>query len=184
MNTNEKEVFRLTADEAEYIEDLIMRNEYVIRAAVKLVLREKFEQVGEDCISEICVLACKKIAILKKHENPDAWIAVASRKVAQNVARKHTTITKKTRHDEITDKGSLSDVFEDAVYNIWMEDGAIDKLLNTLTPHEREIYDLIYKRRLTAKTAADSLGISASTVRNTVAIIKRKIKSAVETKLF
>lgn len=58
MKTNEKEVFRLTSDEAEYIRDLIIRNEYIIRAEVRLVLRERFEQIGDDCISEIYFLAC------------------------------------------------------------------------------------------------------------------------------
>ena len=65
-----------------------------------------------------------------------------------------------------------------------MEDGSIDKLLNTLTPHEREIYDLIYKKRLSSKEVAILMGTSDSTIRNTVAKIKQKIKNAIETILF
>ena len=184
MKTNEKEVFRLTSDEAEYIRDLIIRNEYIIRAEVRLVLRDKFEQIGDDCISEIYFLACKKIAVLKKHAKPDAWITLASKKVAQNMARKHDTFLKNSTDDEITDASVEDNIFEDALYNIWMEDGSIDKLLNTLTPHEREIYDLIYKKRLSSKEVAILMGTSDSTIRNTVAKIKQKIKNAIETILF
>ena len=184
MKNNEKEVCRLTSDEAEYIENLIIRNEYVIRAVVKLALRDKFDQIGEDCISEIYLLACKKIALLKNHEKPDAWITVAARKVAQNMARKHNTLLKNSTADEIIVVGMEDNVFEDALYNIWMEEGSIDKLLDTLTPHEREIYDLIYKKRLSSKEAAILMGTSDSTIRNTTVKIKRKIKNAIKTKLF
>lgn len=184
MKTNEKEHFRLTADEAEYIKDLIIRNEYIIRAEVRSILREKFSQIGEDCIGEIYLLACKKIEVLKKHENPDAWITLVSKKVAQNMARKHNTILNRAADEEIMDIETKDDVFEDALYNIWLEDGSIDKLLNTLTPHEREIYNLIYKKRLPSKEVAKLMGRSDSTIRNTVAAIRRKIKSGIKTKLF
>lgn len=184
MNNNEKEVFRLSSDEAEYIRDLIIRNEYIIRAEVRSVLRDKFDQIGDDCISEIYFLACKKIALLKQHEKPDAWITVAARKVAQNMARKHNTLLKNSTDDEITDVGTEDSVFEDALYNIWTEDGSIIKLLNMLTPHERDIYNLIYKKRMPSKEVAKLMGTSDSTIRNTVVKIKRKIKNAIETKLF
>lgn len=184
MKTNEKEKLRLTADEAEYIKELIIRNEYVIRAEVRSVLREKYEQIGEDCIAEIFFLACKKTAVLKKHENPDAWIALASRKVAQNMARKHNTHLNRTTDEEITDLCVEDNVFEDALYDIWMENGSVNKLLNTLTPHERKIYDLLYKRRLPSKEVARIMGVSDSTIRNTAATIRRKVRNALETKLF
>lgn len=184
MKTNEKEVFRLTSDEAEYIKDLIIRNEYIIRAEVKLALQDKFDQIGEDCISEIYLLACKKITVLKKHEKPDAWITVAAKRVAQNMARKHNTLLNRLTDEEIIDIGTNDTVFEDALYNIWMEEGSIDKLLNTLTPHEREIYNLIYKKRLPSNEVAELMGTSGSTIRNTDAKIKMKIKNAIETILF
>ncbi len=181
---NKKEKFHLTYEEAEYIKDLIIRNEHIIRTVVKSILREKFDQIGDDCISEIYFLACKKIAVLKNHEKPDAWITVASKKVAQNTARKHNTVLKHSTDDDITNIGTEDDIFEDVLYNIWMEDGSVDKLLNTLTPHEREIYNLIYKKRLPSKEVAILMGTSDSTIRNTVAKIKQKIKNAIETKLF
>lgn len=184
MKTNEKEVFRLTSDEAEYIKDLIIKNEHIIRAKVRSILQDKYGQLGEDCISEIYLLACKKIAVLKKHGNPDGWIMVAASRIAQNMARKHNTLMKNSTDVEITDVSAAVHVFEDALYDIWMEEGSIDKLLNTLTPHEREIYDLIFKKRLSSKEAAILMGISDSTIRNTVAKIKRKIKNAIETELF
>ena len=184
LNSKGKDVFRLEPHEAEYIRDLIIRNQFIIRHTVKSVLNDKFDQIGDDCISEIYFLACKKISILKKHEKPDAWITVASRKVAQNMVRKYNTVLNKTADEEITDITSEDNVFEDALYNIWLEEGAIDKLLNTLTPHEREIYNLIYKNRLSSKEVAKIMAVSDSTIRNTVATIKLKIKKSIETKLF
>lgn len=184
MKVTESQKLRLTAEEAGYIEELILRNEYIIRAEVRSVLQDKFEQIGEDCISEIYLLACEKITVLKKHKNPDGWIVVAARNVAHNMARKHNTILNRTSEHILENIHIGEDVFDDALYNIWMRDGSIEKLINTLTPHEREIYELIYIKRLKPKEAAKLMCISDSTVRNIVAMIKKKIKNALETKLF
>ncbi len=184
MKTSEKESFHLTPEEADYIEDLIIRNEYMIRAAVKSVLQEKYEYLGEDCISEIYYLACKKIKKLKKHEKPDAWIIVASRKVALNEARKYNTYINHTTDEKVINIPAIDTVFEDALYNIWLEEGVIDKLLNLLTPHERKIYELLYKKRLPPKEVAKIIGVSESTIRNINSTIKKKIKKAINTENF
>ena len=151
LKVNQNKKFHLTTEESGYIEELIIRNEFIIRAEVRSVLQEKFEQIGEDCISELYLLACEKIEVLKQHENPDGWIIVASRNIAHNMARKHNTLLNRTRDEEITNISLEDDVFEDAVYSIWMTNGAIEKLLDTLTPHERKVYELIYIKHLKSK---------------------------------
>ncbi len=184
MQNKEEVKLCLSPDEAEYIQDLIIRNQYIIRAEIRSVLKEKFEQIGEDCIGEIYLLACEKIDVLKKHKNPDGWIIIAARKVALNMGRKHNTILNKSTEAEIEDMPIDDNVFEDALYNIWLENGSIDKLLDVLTPHEREIYNLLYKRRLPSNKAAEIMKVSDSTIRNINRTIKKKIKNAIETKLF
>ncbi len=184
MNIEKTPKLRLTAEEAEYIKDLIVRNEHIIRAQIKTVLKDKYKNIGEDCISELYLLACKKIDILKNHKSPKGWIIVASKNVALNMARKQNTILKNSTKEEIKDHKTEDDIFEEALYNIWIENGSIEKLLNTLTPYEREIYDMIYKQGIPQKHVAKIKGVSDSTIRNIVANIKKKIKTAIETKLF
>lgn len=184
MDTNEKKTVCLTSEEAEYINELLERNEYIIRAQIRTVLKEKFNQIGEDCISELYLLACEKVSVLKTHKNPDAWLVIASKNVANNMARKHTALLQNITDEEITNVKIETDVFEDALYNIWIQEGSIERLLSLLTPREREIYDLLYKERQTAKQVSEKLGVSDSTVRNIALAIKKKIKNAIETKLF
>ncbi len=184
LNTIENGKLRLTADEAEFIKDLIIRNESVIRAVVRSELHEDFDLLGEDCVAEIYLLACKKVAVLKNHENPEGWLSVASRRVAQNVKRKNATISEHYIDTEVTDIAGKNDIFEEALYNVWIENGSIDKLLGVLTPREREIYELVYKKRIKSNEAANILGVSDSTVRNTAASIRRKIKDAAKDMLY
>lgn len=184
MNNSEKTQMNLSVDDAKYIEELITRNEYIIRAAVRAVLRDKYTQIGEDCIGEIYLLACEKIAVLKEHAKPDGWILVASRKVALSSAKKHNALLNKIADEDIDSIPSEDDVFEDALYSIWLDNGEIDRLLEVLTPREREIYDLLYIKNLSPKRSAEVLGISESTIRNTGSNIKTKIKNAMKTRLF
>lgn len=184
MKTNDKEKLCLTSDEAEYIKNLVLRNKYVIQAVAKSVLQEKYEYMVEDCVSEVYCLACTKAKKLIKHEKPDAWIVVATRKVALNMARKQETRLRRTADKEVDTVSVPDTVFENALYNIWLEKGVIEEILSTLTPHEREIYELLYKKRLTSKQTAEIMGVSDSTIRNINSTIREKIKNAIKTKLF
>lgn len=180
MEISENGHFRLEPDESDYIRELISRNAYIIRAAVKSTLNEKFDQIGEDCISQTYLLACEKIVELKKHENPDGWIIVAAKMVAKNEIRKYKTQLNHTIDEEIKDIPVEDTVFEDALYNIWLKDGVIDKLLNTLTPHERTIYNYLYRKRFSLTKVAEIMNLSENTIKNTRTRIKSKIKNAIE----
>ena len=170
----------LTPQETEFIKELIIKNEFIIRAQIKSVLQESYPQNAEECFGEICLLACNKVALLKSHENPSAWLVVATRNVAVNMARKLFIKTKNALNNEISDIPHEEAGYEDVIYKIWLENNSIKKLLDTLTAHEREIYELIYKEKLTSKQVAIRLGISDSTVRNLNANIKAKIKKAIK----
>lgn len=184
MNNAEKREYVLTTEECEYIERLIIKNKTIVRTVIRTALGEEFEQLGEDCISELYLLMCEKIDTLKAHDYPDGWVVVAAKKVASNILRKHKTRSNLTAAERTRELRAGDDVFENAVYNIWMEDGVIDKLLASLTPHELEIYDYLYRKRLTAKKVAEIMGLSASTVRNIDAGIRRKIQKGISEDVF
>ena len=184
MNNADKHSYVLTSEECDFIEQLIIRNQAVLRSVIRLALGESFHLMGEDCLSELFLLMCEKIHILKNHENPDGWAIVAAKNIAQNAIRKHNTISNHTAAKEIEDIPVEDNVFQNALYNIWLEEGVIEKLLDKLTPHEREIYDYLYRKRLTSKKVAEIMGISHSTVRNIAAKIKKKIHNELDEKIF
>lgn len=181
---NKKDKEKLTPEQAEFLDDLLSKNRNNIKRAVSAVLKDNFKLHGDDCISEVSLLAIKKVKKLQKHNNPNGWLMVASKKTAANYIRKEYTRLKNTGREIVCDIPTDSNaVYEDALYNIWMEDGTIEKLLNELTPREKEVYELLYKQDMTSKQAGERLGISASTVRSIDADIKDKIKYAVKKKI-
>ena len=96
--------------------------------------------------------------------------------IASNAVRKYNTELKRTADKETKDIPVQDDFFESALYEMWLKDGIIDKLFDKLTPHEREIYNYLYQKRLSAKKVAEIMGVSESTIRNIKANIKKKIK--------
>ena len=183
MTNTEKRKYILSTEDCEFIEKLILKNASVVRAVIYSVLGESFEQIGEECISDLYLLMCEKIDKLKNHENPDGWVVVAAKNIAQNAIRKHNTCLNHTTAEEIIDIPVADNVFEDALYNIWLDEGVIDKLLDKLTPHEREVYNYLYRKRLPSKKVAELMGVSYSTIRNINANIKRKIKREMNEKI-
>lgn len=177
LSRAEKRNYVLTSEECNYIEKLIIKNQSIVRAVIRTTLGERFELLCDDCISELYLLMCERINKLKNHENPDGWIVVAAKNIAINAMRKHNTQLKHTITEEIIDIPVEDNVFESALYNIWLKDGVIEKLLDKLTPHEREIYNYLYQKRLPPKKVAEIMGLSHSTIRNINAKIKKKIQN-------
>ena len=183
MNNADKHNYVLTSEECDYIEKLIIKNESILRSVIRSALGERFDQLGEECMSDLYLLMCEKINKLKNHENPDGWIVVAAKNIALNAIRKHNTQLKHTSAEERIDIPVEDNVFESALYNIWLKDGVIEKLLDKLTPHEREVYNYLYRKRLPSKKVAELMGVSHSTIRNINANIKRKIKREMNEKI-
>ncbi len=184
MNNAEKRTYALTSEECKFVENLIANNEYIVRSVLRSALGEKFDQLGAECISDLYILLCEKIRFLKQHENPDGWMVVAAKNIALNAIRKHNTLINHAIAAEITDIRVEDNVFENALYSIWLNDGVIDKLLDKLTPHEREIYDYLYRERLTSKQVAEIMKTSDSTIRNINARIRKKIQKELNEKYF
>ncbi len=184
MNNKNDKKHKLTPEESVFLRDLLVENKNNIKNAVRSVLKTNFKYLVEDCISEVTLLVLQNPKTLMEHKNPNGWIVVASKRVASNLIRKEYTRLKNTGKEITYDIPTGKDtVHEDALYNIWMENKSIETLLKELTPREKEVYDLVYRKRLTSKKAGELLGISASTVRNIDSNIKEKIKYAVKKKL-
>ena len=95
---------------------------------------ENIVKIQKNDSGELTVLLSdmEKINKLKNHENPDGWIVVAAKNIALNAIRKHNTQLKHTSAEEIIDIPVEDNVFESALYNIWLKDGVIEKLLDKL----------------------------------------------------
>ena len=70
--------------------------------------------------------------------------------------------------------------YEEVMFNMWLENGSIERLLSILTPHERKIYELLYKKCLNSNEVAKIMNTSSSTIRNTKSVIKKKINEAIK----
>lgn len=184
MSNNDTEKIRLSPEEAVFVQELLTRNNKLIRIAVRSVLGGFYKDLGEDCLGEISLLVIQKIKMLTTHENPDGWVVVASKKVAANLARREYTRLKNTKNEMPPDVPTDSDaVYQEALYDIWLESNGIEKLLGALTPREKEVYELLYIKRLTPKQASATLGIGYSTVRTIESTIKSKLKQEIKKNL-
>ncbi len=184
MNKEQKEKIVLTKAEAQFAEKLLKDNAQQIRAVVCSTLGEENRYLAEDTVNEVCLLICQKIHTLEAHTCPKAWIIVAARNTAQNIKRKHKYDSMAIPFDEIKTKTGHDEVFEDAIYNLWLENKVSEKIIAKLTPREKEIYQKIYIEDKTPKEIAQELDISASSVRNIHKNLKDKINDHIKRKDF
>ena len=168
----------LTQTQKEFLESLINENKRLISNTVLNTLGKAFSFLYEDCISELYLLACLKISVAQSHPNPVGWIIVCARLTAYTLMQNH-----KRDINSVPLEDSLSDatnVFDEVLYSIWIENDAVLKIINTLTPREREVYNLIYIQGKKPEEAASLLGISHSTVRN----IRKQLKDKITQKVY
>ena len=76
------------------------------------------------------------------------------------------------------------DIFEEAVYEIWLESKVPEKLIANLTKREREVYHKIYIENKKPKEAAKELELSINAVNNIHKNLRDKIKDDVKRKNF
>ena len=181
MSNADNEKIRLTPEEAEFVQTLLTKNSKNIRVAVRLVLGRFYNNLGEDCLSEISLAVIQKAKMLSTHENPDGWLVVASKKIAANLIRKEYTRLKNTKNELPPDIPTDADaVYQEVLYDIWLENNGIEALLEPLTARERDVFEAIYVKQLTPKQASEALGISYSTVRTIDISVKNKIKEKIK----
>ena len=184
MRKKSDERILLTLEEARFIDGLIERNRSVLGNIIKFSLGEDFDHLWEDCLSETYLLACRKIDVLKAHENPDGWIINAAKKNAGNMKRNNNKYKSNISIEKLPELPDEQNVFEEAVFNIWMEKKVPSILISRLSKREKEVYELFYIEHKTTDEIAKRLGINVSTVRNIKKNIVDKIKYDIKQKNF
>lgn len=184
MNKKRKGKIVLTAEDALFIEQLIEQNLKYIKNIIYNTLGANNRYLAEDTINEFFMLMCEKAEILKTHVCPKAWILVAAKHTAQGMINKHKKDSLSVSFDEVSYELGETDVFEDAVYEIWLENKVPEKLIAKLTKREREIYQKIYIENKKPKETAKELNISVNAVHNIHKNLRDKIKDDIKRKKF
>ena len=179
MKAEENKTRKLNKEESDFIKALVLRNDALIRNVLKGVFADRYLQLTDECIAETYLLACERAEVLKDHPNPDGWIIKAAKTKALELNRKDRD-GRTVPLDRAEARSVDTTVEDEAQYNIWKERFYISEVLGELSKREKQIYYLIYMRRVTVAEAAKELGISAKTVLN----VKRKIVAKVEKLLY
>lgn len=183
MNIKPKNKILLSQADACFIEKLIGDNKTLVKTIIYSTLGQEHKELFEDALNELYLLICEKFQTIKSHPNPKAWLLVAARYTAQGMKSKHIKHQSENinKAREISDK---MDISEEAVYNIWLENNIPQKLINSLTNREKEIYTLIYIKDKKPKEIAKELGITESSVRNIHKNLKDKITEKIKNRDF
>ncbi len=174
----------LSEEEARFLRDLVAENQNAIKWSVLKSLDKSHEYLYEDTISDLYVLMCEKIDDLKVHPHPEKWIFVAARLTAMRSLQKSKNHSAVLPLDEVPEPRDKQDLFEDVVYEIWLENNVPEKLLSQLTKREREIYYKIYIEKKKPKDIAQELNVSVNNIRNIHKNIRDKINFSVKEKNF
>lgn len=176
------EPIRLTEDEADFAEALIDKNKRIINNLMRVSLGSEFSHLYEDCVSEVYLAVCQNAKELKNHPSPDGWVIVATKNIAKKQKNKEIIRIKRTNmQTDISPDGD--NVFEDVLYKIMREDETVEKIIDTFTPREKEIYKMVYRQGMGLAEIAEALGIAPSTVRNIHKNLKDKVYQYIEDNL-
>jgi len=163
---NDVDKVSLTKEDALFIAKLIEENKTHIKNVVYSTLGTTYHYLANDTISELYLLLCEKVEILKTHSAPDAWILVAAKRTALGMMAKHRKDLLTVPLVEAVNKGNDSDVCDTALYEVWLENNVPARLIARLTKREQEVYHKIYIEGKKATEVAKELNVSASTVHN------------------
>lgn len=174
----------LTQEDACFIEKLIEENMHDIKNVIYNTLGQQYRYLAEDTVNELYLLVCQKVDILKAHDCPKAWLLVASKRVSKGMINKQKREMPSVSPENISLYMGKSDIFEDAVYDIWLENKVPEKLISRLTKREQEIYHKIYIENKKVKDVATELNITDNAVRNIHKNLRDKIKDDINQKNF
>ena len=174
----------LTTAEREFLGNLLEKNKPLLLHVIKIITGKLYNTLGEECLSELHCLTIRKIDKLIAKENPDRWLITAAKYIALELMRRYKNEPDTVLIWEVADQLVMDDVFEEARYNIWMEQHVLDKLPLKLTNRERQIYNLMIIQKMSCEDVARELNISESTVWNIRAAVVKKIEKIIKNDLF
>jgi len=164
----------LTQEQRAFIESLLIENEAVIKYTIKKALGEQYGYLFEDCVGNLCLLMCEKIAVLEAHPNPAAWVIVSAKFTAFTEINNNKNHANTVQLEEA--KLIVRDTtFEEVLYSIWLKNSTAEKLAGTLTKREIQVYRKLCVENKDIATTAKELGITPSAVRTFKQTIKDKI---------
>ena len=174
MKDNPKLPLVLTAKQRTFIEELLVENETAIKYIIRKTLGNVYGYLNDECIGELCLLMCKKISVLESHPNPAAWVMASAKLTAFSVINKNKKYAKCVLPNE--DLPTKTDpTFEEALYGLWLKNDTPQKLMDTLTKREKQIYQKLYVENKNTETTASELGLNPSTVRTLKKTLRDKI---------
>jgi len=136
------------------------------------VVRDSDE--AEDITQDVFITTWSKIrAINLVDESALPWLLVTARFTALNARRR----TLKTRHSELdTDLSDDAPSVEDEVEGAQIR-AEIDKAVATLSPTDRQLYDLCVVGDHTYELAARELGVTHAVVRNRLSRLRSRLRA-------
>lgn len=176
--TQDGKSIKLSKEEARFVEELITQNDTLLRNILRISLRKWYTLLADECLGEIYLLTCQKAAMLMKHANPTGWLVLVAKYKSIDLmrnffAKAHTSV------DDF-DNYSIGDVcYSEAIYNIWIQDDAIGKLLSSLTKNEAIVYKAIFVDLTDIDDIAKELGVTRKAVLNTKSKIRKKLKTII-----
>lgn len=179
-----KDARELTIDEREFLDKLLEKNKSLLLHVIKIVTGKLYNTLGEECLSELHCLAIRKIDKIIVAEYPDRWLITSAKYIALELLRRYKDEPDTVPIWDVADQLVIDDVFEEARYNIWMEQHVLDKIPLKLTNRERQIYDLMIIQKMSCEEVSRKLNISESTVWNIRAAIVKKIAKIIKNDLF
>lgn len=84
MNIKKDNPQKLSSEESEFLEQLLIKEQSVILNILKCKLGEMYDDLRDECVSEICWLAVHKVDVLMNCTYPDMWLATSTKYIALN----------------------------------------------------------------------------------------------------
>lgn len=180
MKEHIKRIVPLSSKESKFLQQLIEDNEKLINVIMFRCLGEMYYILADDAIAQLYLLACEKIDVLLTHENPSGWLVVSAKHVANSLCERYFKENKTVFNYGLLYFKSGYDIFDECLYNTWIKENAVEKLLSKLSKRESEVYQKLYIERKSPSDTAEELGVTINLIYNIKRNLKNKIKKAVE----
>lgn len=172
----------LTDSQRAFVENLIGENQRAIYYIIKAALGDVYGYLTDDSVGRLYLLTCEKIKTVESHPCPKAWILVAAKVTALYMIKNNRKDLDSVPLERASVAG-LDTTYEEALFEIWLQNDVPQKLLNTLTKRETQIYHKLYVENKDTETTAAELGLTVSTVRSFKQLIKDKLTHHINKKI-
>lgn len=133
-----------------------------------------------DCVNDTFEIAMRKCSDPKFQDHPKAWLVHTARHVADNFNRKSCYRNQFVDYsNDIESVLNRSDMIEDFIYHECIQTKFLDKLCDTLSPNEKQLYYLRFEKDLSNKQISEKLNISVNAVNTRLNRLRTKIRQII-----